>query len=682
MSKKWTENDPYTRKLRPRREKDFTRFYNRRPSLDERELTSEHFAREENPNVSIPSDDKLSPILEQGEENNTSAAIHTQLSLQSDQQENREQLNVALPLHETEKQIKIEPESEEDILGAVALPPSVEENVNRNPVDTEPSNIVLPNRELNREALYSAGTFGNIHDSVIDLIRNFEIGDAEDLRENTEELREFNRSPQPNSRNLIVPWTPDNNFQPPQASTGISRPRRLALNTEVSPRRLSFNLPPLHLAFGDPLPNFRLQDTIFNPILLRNTNLYQAQRVVTFAEISALEQTFYSAAPLERTNYFSINNSPVNSINNSTVDSINNSSIPAIEGNREENRNMAFTATQYVDLIPKCEDEKTVEQFVSIVDGLYSGINDENTRLIFTAIIKSKILGKAFNAIKGKNQDTWANIKTHLVAGLEDKLDPAMASNKLIQIRQKKSESLKEYISRIKEALADLDKVSIRGTVHEQVKTHVLQLNDATAKNTFEFGLWNRQLKTIVVAAQKATFSESQSFAVNQQQTNFPDLKEEEENNMKSNKSPNKKDVICFKCNYKGHIAPDCRTRINKNYQQRSPNKYMWNSSKKNDQNPNYSRQYDNNQTNNNNNNINNRPPYRSYMNNNIERPQWNRSQPNNNFDNRSNEISRPQQQQYANRQNNNRDSNYFNRNKTDKPNEKDVRVIRESDIN
>lgn len=249
------------------------------------------------------------------------------------------------------------------------------------------------------------------------------------------------------------------------------------------------------------------------------------------------------------------------------------------------NETMALTSTQYVDIIPKVTESSNLEQFISIVDALHSEVTEAATP-IFLMIVKSKILGKAFNAIKGKTISTWADIKRELVAGLEDKLDPAMASNQLVQIRQKKDESLRDYVGRIKEALADLNKVSMRSNANTAVQQHVLLLNDAAAKSTFEGGIGNRHLKTIVVAAQKTSFVESYSFAINQEKTNFPELKYEPESKGKKDNKTQKKDVTCFKCKKRGHLAPDCySSKYNNNKRpdnnQRSGN---WNNSNRNNQ--------------------------------------------------------------------------------------------------
>lgn len=180
-----------------------------------------------------------------------------------------------------------------------------------------------------------------------------------------------------------------------------------------------------------------------------------------------------------------------------------------------------FTPYQMVELIPKCANIKEVEQFVTTVDALNSQI-EATEKPIFLAIVKAKITDKAFNAIKGKTLNSWAELKKALEIGLDERVDMATASNKLTHIRQKQKETLKEYIERTKEALAILDKAAIREFSDETIRTQVLKLNDANAKNTFEAGLTDIKLKTVVVASQKDTFNASYTFAINQQQTNFP----------------------------------------------------------------------------------------------------------------------------------------------------------------
>jgi hypothetical protein len=231
---------------------------------------------------------------------------------------------------------------------------------------------------------------------------------------------------------------------------------------------------------------------------------------------------------------------------------------------------MALTSAQYADILPTCKSVKDVEQFVSIIDELHAGV--EATALpVFMAIVRAKITGKAFNAIKGKSLLTWPQLKDALTKGLEEKVDMSTASNKLTHIKQKEKEDLKDYIERIKEALAVLDRTAIREYANETIRTQILALNDASAKNTFEAGLLNDRLKTVVVAAQKISFNDSYNFATNQQHTNFPDKKEEAE---VKEKVPEKKPIVCYSCGKPNHIASECFTRQNQIRSRSLPNRY------------------------------------------------------------------------------------------------------------
>lgn len=250
--------------------------------------------------------------------------------------------------------------------------------------------------------------------------------------------------------------------------------------------------------------------------------------------------------------------------NNSSINQDTGSSIKT-----ELPTKMALTSAQYSDIIPSCKDVKDVEQFVTIVDKLHKEA-EENKKKVFLAITGAKITGKAFDAIKGKDTSTWELLKNTLTKGLEEKVDMSTASNKLTHIKQLPNEQLKEYVERIKDALAVLNRTAIRQFTDEAVKTQILALNDATAKNTFEAGLIDMRLKTVVVAAQRETFNDSYNFATNQQHTNFP-MKKVERDEKKAN-SENK--INCFKCGKPNHYANECYANSSRIRSRSLPNRY------------------------------------------------------------------------------------------------------------
>lgn len=218
----------------------------------------------------------------------------------------------------------------------------------------------------------------------------------------------------------------------------------------------------------------------------------------------------------------------------------------------EQSNIMALTSTQLVDIIPKCTSEEDVEQFVAIVDKLFKQIKAEDMP-IFLAIVTAKVQKKAYDAIKGITIDTWNSLKDALTKGLEQKIDRATATNRLMHIKQKKDEKLKDYTGRVKDALAVLNRATIREIAEEESRKCLLEQNDAIAKNTFESGIKDDKLKTIVVASKEKTFNDSHNCAVNQQQTNFPT---EESKTSTSKDSLNK--ITCFYCQKPNHTANEC----------------------------------------------------------------------------------------------------------------------------
>lgn len=213
------------------------------------------------------------------------------------------------------------------------------------------------------------------------------------------------------------------------------------------------------------------------------------------------------------------------------------------------NKMATISSTQMVDIIPRCTSADDVEQFVSIVDKLNKQVKADDTAL-FLAIVSAKIQKKAFDAIKGITIDKWEDLKEALTKGLEQKIDRATATNRLMHIKQNTKESLKDYTTRVKDALAVLNRATIREISNEATCKCMLEQNDAIAKNTFESGIKDDKLKTIVVASKEKTFNDSHNCAVNQQQTNFP---------------TDEKNITCFYCGKPNHTANECFKKQSEN---------------------------------------------------------------------------------------------------------------------
>lgn len=253
----------------------------------------------------------------------------------------------------------------------------------------------------------------------------------------------------------------------------------------------------------------------------------------------------------------------------------------SIDNDSSDPNKMALTTTQYQDIIPVCSDAKTLEEFLSIVELLEIDAKEDMKKPFFM-IVKSKVKGAAFHAIKDKKIEDLTQLKIALITGLEEKTDATTAATKLVKIKQESGETLRDYINRIKIALAEVNKITIRENSNQDICKELLKNNDASAKATFESGIANINLKTIVIASKNKNFVDSYSFAINQEETNFPETKNV--NNIKKENTDTKKDenegergrgqskqhekdnlnigeekqINCYKCGRKGHTAAKC----------------------------------------------------------------------------------------------------------------------------
>lgn len=159
---------------------------------------------------------------------------------------------------------------------------------------------------------------------------------------------------------------------------------------------------------------------------------------------------------------------------------------------------------------------------------------------------------------------TWPLIKE----ALKSKINPQNSQcsyTQLTRAKQFSSESIRDYASRIETLLTNLNRST--ATADNTINAHVEKTNSQLAKRTFEFGLNNREIRTILLAKSTASLDDAIDTAVElDSYGEFTNTSASVGQKYTPKQKPTK---ICSFCNKKGHLENECFTKLNKDKENR-----------------------------------------------------------------------------------------------------------------
>jgi hypothetical protein len=249
-----------------------------------------------------------------------------------------------------------------------------------------------------------------------------------------------------------------------------------------------------------------------------------------------------------------------------------------------------ISVTEALKLIsPFSGNKKEVLTFVSNVDTAFRCINPSNEDRLYQFVL-TRISGEPRTAILHRNLESWEELKEFLRNTYTEKRTLDFHANQLFKARQERAESISEWIQKI-QTLGSKFRESALQNCREEERAGILNLSDKLRNICFVQGLQSDRIQTIVRSRNNEHFDDIAEIALEEEsaivskheryrgetvtklkcgncgKTGHPSDKCFSKRNprvsqVRLEKPEVRREIVCFKCNMKGHFARDCRKGI------------------------------------------------------------------------------------------------------------------------
>lgn len=229
----------------------------------------------------------------------------------------------------------------------------------------------------------------------------------------------------------------------------------------------------------------------------------------------------------------------------------------------QEPRPPVITYQDIKDLIPAyAGDQAKLEQYIATADTLYLQLDADHDKRLFLLAIRSKLKDRAFDALRTvQDASSWIALR-HALREKIAPISPEHACTQLTNARQTESETINEYAVRIDAMLIQLNRATA-DPVPEVARSHIRTNNARLAKKSFEYGLINTHIRTIVISANATTLAAASQIAMELEATGRFQQRPSQRPTQPKQGGKNSAAPTCRYCKRVGHTIEECRTKKN-----------------------------------------------------------------------------------------------------------------------
>lgn len=208
-----------------------------------------------------------------------------------------------------------------------------------------------------------------------------------------------------------------------------------------------------------------------------------------------------------------------------------------------------------------------VDVFIRRCDELQSDLNENGRRTFFRKLVY-KLSGDAFELFENRQFGNWTEFRNVLQAKYKGKTSLINLYSELKVMRQNQNESVENYADRIKMLLNRMKKTVIEEDPNVEVRRYLSVQHDKMVKRTFKEGLSNTLQLRVVAGGPSLSLDEMIALAIEEEPfvkswSNINPIKQYDRINstavpIKIKREPTE----CSFCKKKGHTYDECRTKL------------------------------------------------------------------------------------------------------------------------
>lgn len=174
-----------------------------------------------------------------------------------------------------------------------------------------------------------------------------------------------------------------------------------------------------------------------------------------------------------------------------------------------------------IKMIPEFDgDRSSLSRFIMCYDIVDEELYPETDDELILNVIKTKLSGSAYNAIKHKYFADWKALKKILKDQFSEKRTIAQIQSALLNVRQYSNEDIRSYANRVERLLSELNDVCIEKEGEDDKAKQVMEnLNSRSALRGFAEGL-NSNVKLVIKVSRFTTLSSAIDTAVEKELIN------------------------------------------------------------------------------------------------------------------------------------------------------------------